>query len=1478
MAVSFNIDGQAYSFPDWATESTQSQIKDILASMAKQNGVSDATLKRLLKATDDLVDANKDENKKEEKRADEQKKRDEKALKASQELGDEMKGFSKDLKDFSDNLEAPTGFFGRVRENLEADGEQLGAAFGRAAEITLSATAAAAGTMSVAGAYIFGQLRSAGDTINGLARTGVGFNDTFADVGLTTTQAIGNLGALGVGFAGAAELIKKNSAVVATQGFGRFNDTMKFAADVSENLGMSFEDSMETFGEALSRRQRLINLGNVDQNRVNQTIRTTVKAQMAYSTALGVSSEHLQVFVDSLIRDNGLLTASLLGMSDTVKNDVVAGIEVFASGMAAMGGKAGEDIAAAFLEAGSAGAIGLSDAAVGIVTALPQMRGPMEDFASALQSGTLSQDDANAMVQNMSKELGNLSDGEKQRIQLLARTGDESAKMMANAIAQFEQSESKLADINKKLGTGFDMDQVQQGTNNFNKIMAQVSGGAQNAFYTLFANPEVLTVIEDAMKEIMGAFGFGVDSMSGLAQEGGKALGEKFVPMLKKAVTFVTDILKQFAAYVAPFFAEDGGGLGALFADMWDRVTDAAIGMLIKGVAGFAVALFGFSVAKEFAKSILMPQMKQFMGGMFDKASGALGDVASKGAKGVMGSAGAIGEKLSSVTGSVKEKVAGSKYGKMASDKLGGIMEKGDSMTDKLSSSMTGGGKSGGFLQKIADAVKEFGDNKVVKGAASLALLGGALALTAVGLKTFNEVDFMSIVKGGIAIYGLVKIAEQIGDGSTAMLKGAAGIAILGASLIPAAYGLQMFNKVDWTSLAKGGIALVGLAEVAKMLGNQSASIIKGAVAVGILGASIIPLAVGLNMMNSVGIGTIGVLAAGLITLGVAGNVLGASVPLILSGSVAIAALGASIIPLAIALQLMQGVGMDTIGVLATSLVTLGAAAAVMGVGLPFILAGAAAIGALGVALIPFAAGALMAGVGTKMLASGMKDMAGIPMVDVAGGLLTLGGAMTLMIPLIPGMVLTGAALGVAGAAMIPFGLGAALAAGPATDLAYALSMLNMVDAGQLVDLSGGILALGGAMTVLGLALPLIMLAGVAAEPIQKLGLALIPLSFVDFGNLLMAGAALESLGSGMSALSGGSLMSSVKDGIGSLFGADSPIDKLRDFIGELSQLDVTPLLSIAFGFDILLSSSDKLPEFGARLSIIAEYTEPFVKQMRTLSRSIENMGEDPFALFATLDTHAESMTIFATSTDKLNNALNNIDGYYVGDQFYAIGEGIEYMVEQMDQLNMGDMLKLGAMKLFGPSKEERQEEQKKDAVRSRAEDALYGVDMMDGGLEDILKGLTTGGERTAINYLDKINPAMLNQYGIDVDKSKIAMNQEQANSATSADWDAFKKTQLAEVKRITQQVKLQVEAYTMQAQTGIDQSAVPTVGRAPEPEMPVSQQQIPGAEATAVGNMTPPDQGGPTQIELLTELVRLQTENNRLAKKTKGSIDNIEV
>ena len=72
MAVSFNIEGQSYSFPDWASESTSKQMVDILTEIAKANGVSGKALAELRKSNEDMLKATQKANKKEEKSNEEQ--------------------------------------------------------------------------------------------------------------------------------------------------------------------------------------------------------------------------------------------------------------------------------------------------------------------------------------------------------------------------------------------------------------------------------------------------------------------------------------------------------------------------------------------------------------------------------------------------------------------------------------------------------------------------------------------------------------------------------------------------------------------------------------------------------------------------------------------------------------------------------------------------------------------------------------------------------------------------------------------------------------------------------------------------------------------------------------------------------------------------------------------------------------------------------------------------------------------------------------------------------------------------------------------------------------------------------------------------------------------------------------------------------------------------------------------------------------
>ena len=1419
MAVSFNLDGQALTFPDWASEATAEQMLDILKTMAKQSGASE---KDQAKATDSakrVLAEIKKGNDSSGQSDDEQKKRDETLLKETKAFGKDIREVGKSLEQYKLDKEFDASFLGTLKNSFESEGENVGKAIMVTAEHMYKGAAWLGGAVKQYGVALGQSILGAGESLNDLSKVGVGFNETYQGMADSAGLGVSQLAGLTGSFAGAADLIGKNSKVVATQGFEKFSATMREAADISEELGLSLEDSLGTFGESLNRRQRFMDVGNVNQSRMNSQIAKTTKMQMAYATAIGVSTEEMAAFVESLFDNTEALTASLIGFSDTVRSDVTAGIEVFASGLAGMGGKAGQDIAAAFLDAGSKGAIGMSDAATGFVRALPSLAGPMNEFADAMQAGTLTQEQSKDMVNSLTSQLGNLSAGEKDRVFQMARIGDASAQQMAQAITQFEQSEDALKEVNKKFGTAFDMDTVQKGTNQFNKIMTNITGGASNAFYSLFANPEVMKVIEEGMSEIFGMFGMGVDDLSGAAM-GSADMVSGMIPAIKSFVGFVVDIGKDIAGFFAQFKTDEGFDFGGMI----DGLIGKATGLLFKGLVTFVGVWLGATIATHYAKTVLGPQILTFAKGMFakhgpaamqlaknalnyskgmfakhgpaamqlaknalnyskgmfakhgtaatDAAKNALnfskgmfaqGATAGKnilnnsmayaknvfnssGAKGVAskmsGYASTYGKAIFSGGKDLAGKIAGMASGFMgkltkggAPDIVGkgvskagglvsslgakakslvpkGLSDKVSNMGGKVSGMLKGAsdnadkatmpmGKGGGFLQTIADAVKKFGDNKVLKGAAAIALLGASVGIAGIGLKQFNEVNFSSLIKGTLALGGLALLAQTLGNGSTAMIKGAAAILLLGASVVPLAFGL--------------------------------------------------------NLMKDVGLGTIGVLAAGLITLGAAAAILSFASPFIITGSVAIAALGLALIPFGLALNLVAN------------------------------------------ALPAF----------TDSMAK-MAEVDGMGLLKASGGMLAMGGAMALMAPLLPFM----------------------------------------------------------------------MLGALAAPSIRALGESLLVMNFVDFNNLSMAGEALAALGAGMAAMSGGSLMSSISDGIGSLFGAESPVDKLKVFISELSNLDIGPLLSTAYAFDLLLTSSDRLQEFGTNLAVVSMYTEPFVEQMYSLSNSLLLMGKDPFEPFNTLGTHAEGMTTFATSAEQLTKALDAIDGEYVGDQFYTIGDSIQYMVDQLDELNMGDMVKLGAMKLFGPSKEEKAEEQaaatKTRAIKDTAEEKLYGGQGFDGdgGLTRLLKGLNHidgkgvresemfSGAQT--NTYALAQATKLESYGVGVDREAIIAGGETAQSA---------------IADITRQLGTMIDAYKMQERTGVVADNVPTTAQplaeVTEATKPQNTTTPPVVEKDAMSG----DIGaGMSQEELLAELVRLTQINTNLLKKGNRITEAIEV
>jgi hypothetical protein len=128
------------------------------------------------------------------------------------------------------------------------------------------------------------------------------------------------------------------------------------------------------------------------------------------------------------------------------------------------------------------------------------------------------------------------------------------------------------------------------------------------------------------------------------------------------------------------------------------------------------------------------------------------------------------------------------------------------------------------------------------------------------------------------------------------MVKGAAAILILSAALFVAAKAFQEFGSVTWEAVGMGLAGLAGLATIAYILGKAQGPMIQGAAAVAILGAALIPFTFAMSLIENLKIDSILAAAAGLVLFGLAAAGIGMVLPLILAGSVGIAALGASMV------------------------------------------------------------------------------------------------------------------------------------------------------------------------------------------------------------------------------------------------------------------------------------------------------------------------------------------------------------------------------------------------------------------------------------------------------------------------------------------------------------------------------------------------------------------------------------------------------
>jgi hypothetical protein len=144
-----------------------------------------------------------------------------------------------------------------------------------------------------------------------------------------------------------------------------------------------------------------------------------------------------------------------------------------------------------------------------------------------------------------------------------------------------------------------------------------------------------------------------------------------------------------------------------------------------------------------------------------------------------------------------------------------------------------------GLLTGIAKGIGAFGDSKVLKGAASMVVLAGALFVTGKALQEFADVEWESLAKGGVALLGLAGIAMLLGKSSASMLLGSAALVVLSGALWITGDAMQKFQGLDWETIGKGMAAVVGLGVIGAVAGTAAPLIAAGAVSLGLMGGAL---------------------------------------------------------------------------------------------------------------------------------------------------------------------------------------------------------------------------------------------------------------------------------------------------------------------------------------------------------------------------------------------------------------------------------------------------------------------------------------------------------------------------------------------------------------------------------------------------------------------------------------------------------------
>lgn len=555
------------------------------------------------------------------------------------------------------------------------------------------------------------------------------------------------------------------------------------------------------------------------------------------------------------------------------------------------------------------------------------------------------------------------------------------------------------------------MNRIQQ------KAMADAMGMSVEEMTTMLTNADKLQklgVSQQRMDELQSKNAEELKKIAGETADGAlkaeierMAKEKESASIKEKMANIVQKLQEKLSKLLTPILemvhgmldaAEAGGG--------FDDIVQSISGV-IKGIIPIVKTLFGV------LSSLIGPvtSVLGFFGGIGDKTEEITGGVADAGKAaeasqagfgGIMKSVMLIGglfagkaaigkgldmlkEKASEFGDTVKEKVQ-DKIKDAAGDmgkKLLGMGGK-KPKTPKAPKMPEGGGKKGGgFMDSLVEAFNKMDAKKMLMGAAALLVIAAALFVTAKAVQEFMKVDWAAMAKAGVALLGLAGIAYLMGKASTEMIKGAAAMLILGAALYVVGAALQLFGSIKWEDMAKAGVALLALVGVAALLGSFAPLFLVGAGVLGVLGVALIVFAGAMWVLGKAMSDVVPLMQAAFEGISSVITSIGDAIIGIVN------AIAGGIATVIDKLMLVTNINPENLGKIASGITDLGMALAGFGGG-----SGAGAIAdGLGSAL-----GGLLGGEGPlSQLQTIMKDIQPEKLSGIAKAIVELSGAMTML-------------------------------------------------------------------------------------------------------------------------------------------------------------------------------------------------------------------------------------------------------------------------------------------------------------------------------------------------------------------------------------------------------------------------------------------------------------------------------------------------